>query len=70
MVFFGAGEVAVEADDVAVAGLDPDAAEEAAEARLPLDGCYVEDGGGDVAEKVVADEAEGVVLAVEARWSP
>ncbi len=34
--FSVAGEVAVEADDVAVAGLDPDAAEEAAVVRFPL----------------------------------
>ena len=62
----GAGEVAVEADDVAVAGLDPDAAEEAAGGVLAVDGGDVEDGGGSVAEEVVADEAEGVVLTVKA----
>ena len=33
---------------------------------LAVDGSDVEDGGGGVAEKVVADEAEGVVLAIEA----
>ncbi len=59
------GEVAVEADDVAVAGLDPDAAEEATGGALAGDGGDVEDGGGSVAEEVVADIAEGVVLLVE-----
>ena len=61
-----AGEVAVEADDVAVARLHPDAAEEAAILTLSADGEDVEDGGGGAAEEVVADEGEGVVLAVEA----
>ncbi len=59
------GEVAVEADDVAAAGLDPDAAEEATGGTLAGDGGDVEDGGGSVAEEVVADVAEGVVLPVE-----
>ena len=65
LVFLRAGEVAVEADDVAVAGLDPDAAEEAAEVLLALNRRYVEDCGGRVAEEVIANIAEVVVLTVE-----
>ncbi len=38
VVGFGAGEVAVEADYVAVAGLDPDAAKKRPVARLPPTG--------------------------------
>ena len=66
LIFLRAGEVAVEADYVAVAGLDPDTAEEASEGALAVDRSDVEDGGWGVAEKVVADEAEGVVLFIEA----
>src|SRR5258705_8140176 len=62
LVFLGTGEVAVETDDVAVAGLDPDAPEEAAEVFFARDRRYIEDRGGGVAEKVVADIAEVIVL--------
>src|SRR5216684_2158392 len=65
LVFLGAGEVAVEADDVAVAGLDPDTAEEAAEVLLARDRRYIEDRGGSVAEEVIAHVAEVIVLPVE-----
>src|SRR5882757_9010351 len=65
LVFLSPGEVAIEADDVAVAGLNPDTAEEAAEVLLARDWCYVEDGSGGVAKKVVANVAEVIVLPVE-----
>src|SRR5208283_4056042 len=61
----GAGEVAVESDDVTALGLDPDASGETSEVASWVGGGDVEDGGGDVSEEVVADEEEGVVLAVE-----
>src|ERR1700682_268906 len=65
VVLFGAGEVSVEADYVAIAGLDPDASEEASESALPIERGDVEYGGGSGPEEVVADEAEHVVLAIE-----
>src|SRR5260370_35396718 len=40
--FLGTGKVAVEADDVAVAGLDPDAAEETARGALAVDRRHAE----------------------------
>jgi len=70
LVFLSPGEVAIEADDVAVAGLNPDTAEEAAEVLLARDWCYVEDGSGGVAKKVVANVAEVIVLPVEVVGSP
>ena len=57
-VFFAAGEVAVEADDAAAGGFDPDAAEEAA-AGVVGEGDDVENGGGDGAEEVLTNEVEG-----------
>ena len=73
VVLVGAFDEAVEADDVAVVGFDPDAAEElalslvaAGHEALSGDGGDVEDGGRRGAEEVVADEAEVIVLAVEA----
>ena len=62
----GAGEVAIEADHVAVMGFHPDASEEAPILALAADGRDIEYRGGDVPEKVVADEGEGVVLPIEA----
>jgi len=65
VIFLAACEVSVETDDVAVAGLDPDAAEEAASGTFAVDRRYIEDGGGGVAEEVVADVAKDVVLPVK-----
>src|SRR5580692_8018703 len=65
LVVLGAGEVAVEADDVAAASLDPDAAEEAAEVLLARDRRYIKDRGGRVTEEVVTYIAEVIVLPVE-----
>ena len=59
------GEVAVEANDVTVAGFDPDAAKEAASGLFAGDGRDIEDCSGRVAEEVVADVTEGVVLLIE-----
>src|SRR6201999_1580769 len=61
----GAGEVAVETDDVAAASLDPDAAGEAAEDLLGRGRRYIEDRCGRIAKEVVTHIAEIIVLPVE-----
>ena len=64
-VFFRSGEVAVEADDIATASLNPDAAEEAASGSLSIARGDVKDSGRRRSEKLVANVTENIVLAVE-----
>ena len=63
-VFFRTGKGSVQADDVAAATLDPDAPEKPA-TRTVCRGFHVEDHGGHRAQKVVADEAKSVFVAIE-----
>src|ERR1700721_3635335 len=65
VILFRASEVAVEADYVSVAGLDPDAPEEAASILFAGNGGHVEDCRGSVAEKVVSNVAKIVVLTIK-----
>ncbi len=66
VILLATGEIPVEADYVAVASLNPDTSEESSEGAFAVDRSDVKDGGWGIAQKVIADEAEGVVLFIEA----